>query len=67
VSYQQVQKYERGINRIGIEKLQRLAEALRIPMTAFVEDTPTAESLQEQVEEGKPRGRCAALVRSAPR
>ena len=40
VSYQQVQKYERGINRISVEKLQRLAEALRVPMTAFFEDTP---------------------------
>jgi len=54
VSYQQVQKYERGINRISVEKLQRLAEALRVPMTAFFEDTPPAESLQEQVEEGRP-------------
>lgn len=55
VSYQQVQKYERGNNRISVEKLQRLAEALRVPLTAFFEDTPPAASLQEQVEEGRPR------------
>lgn len=54
VSYQQVQKYERGINRISVEKLQRLAEALRVPMTAFFEDTPAVASLQGQVEEGRP-------------
>ena len=54
VSYQQVQKYERGINRISVEKLQRLAEALRVPMTAFFEDTPAATSFQEQVEEARP-------------
>ena len=28
VSYQQVQKYERGINRISVDKLQRLAEEI---------------------------------------
>ena len=61
VSYQQVQKYERGINRISVEKLQRLAEALRVPMTAFFEDTPPAESLQEQVEEGRPHYQLAPL------
>jgi len=54
VSYQQVQKYERGSNRISVEKLQRLAETLRVPLTAFFEDTPPAEFFQEQVEEGRP-------------
>lgn len=54
VSYQQVQKYERGSNRISVEKLQRLAEALKVPLTAFFEDTPPAAALQEQVEEGRP-------------
>lgn len=54
VSYQQVQKYERGSNRISIEKLQRLAAALRVPMSAFFEDTPPAAFLQEQVGEGRP-------------
>lgn len=54
VSYQQVQKYERGSNRISIEKLQRLAVTLRVPMSAFFEDTPPAAFLQEQVGEGRP-------------
>lgn len=54
VSYQQVQKYERGSNKISVEKLQRLAEALKVPLTAFFEDTPPTVSLQEQVEEGRP-------------
>lgn len=61
VSYQQVQKYERGSNRISIEKLQRLAAALRVPMSAFFEDTPPAASLQEQVEEGRPHYQLAPL------
>jgi len=54
VSYQQVQKYERGVNSISVDKLQRLAEALRVPMTAFFADTLAAASLQEHVQEGRP-------------
>jgi len=61
VSYQQVQKYERGSNRVSVEKLQRLAEALRVPLSAFFEDTPPAMSLQEQVEEGRPHYQLAPL------
>src|SRR5262245_36727643 len=61
VSYQQVQKYERGSNKISVEKLQRLAEVLRVPMMAFFEDTPPAESLQEQVEEGRSHYQLAPL------
>ena len=61
VSYQQVQKYERGINRISVEKLQRLAEALKVPLTAFFEDTLPAASLQEQVEEGRPHYQLAPI------
>jgi len=54
VSYQQVQKYERGVNSISVDKLQRLAEALRVPMMAFFADTLAAASLQEHVQEGRP-------------
>src|SRR5438093_8592256 len=61
VSYQQVQKYERGINRISIDKLQRLAEALRVPMTAFFVDTFPAMPLQEHVEEARPHYQFAPL------
>jgi len=61
VSYQQVQKYERGSNKISIEKLQRLAEALRVPLTAFFEDTPVAAFLLERVEEGQSHYQLAPL------
>ena len=35
VTFQQVQKYERGANRIGSGRLQRAAEALDVPITFF--------------------------------
>ena len=52
VSYQQIQKYEQGVNRISVEKLQRLAAALRVPMMAFFADPSLPPSLQEQTAEG---------------
>src|SRR5262250_2895849 len=61
VSYQQVQKYERGDNRISVDKLQRLAEVLRVPMTSFSADKTPTTSLQEHVEEGRPHYQLAPL------
>ena len=61
VSYQQVQKYERGVNSISVDKLQRLAEALRVPMTAFFADTLAAAPLQEHVEEARPHYQLAPV------
>jgi transcriptional regulator with XRE-family HTH domain len=41
VSFQQVQKYEKGVNRIGAGRLRQLAEILQVPITFFYEDFPT--------------------------
>jgi transcriptional regulator with XRE-family HTH domain len=35
VTFQQVQKYERGVNRIGASRLQKISEALEVPITFF--------------------------------
>jgi transcriptional regulator with XRE-family HTH domain len=35
VTFQQVQKYEKGINRVGAGRLVRVAEALDAPITFF--------------------------------
>jgi len=35
VTFQQVQKYEKGVNRIGAGRLQRIAEALEVPISFF--------------------------------
>ena len=37
VSFQQIQKYEKGTNRIGAARLQQIAEVLRVPVTFFYE------------------------------
>ena len=43
VSFQQVQKYERGASRIGVSRLIRIAMALRVPLGALLEDIPGVE------------------------
>jgi len=40
VTYQQVQKYERGTNRIGSSRLAEIAKALSVPVAALFEDQP---------------------------
>jgi transcriptional regulator with XRE-family HTH domain len=39
VSYQQIQKYEKGISRIGAGRLQQLAEILKVPVSFFFDET----------------------------
>ena len=35
VSYQQIQKYETGIDNISIERLKQIAKAIDVPVTLF--------------------------------
>jgi transcriptional regulator with XRE-family HTH domain len=37
VSFQQIQKYEKGINRVGSMRLGDIAKALEVPVTFFYE------------------------------
>ena len=40
VSFQQVQKYENGANRIGASRLQRISDILEVPAAFFFEGAP---------------------------
>jgi transcriptional regulator with XRE-family HTH domain len=42
VTFQQVQKYEKGDNRIGAGRLQQIAEALEVPVAFFFDEQPGA-------------------------
>ena len=37
VSFQQIQKYERGVNRIGASRLWKISQALHVPVSALFE------------------------------
>ena len=40
LTFQQVQKYERGTNRIGSSRLYQLSQVLDIPVSYFFDDLP---------------------------
>src|SRR6201988_1146698 len=40
LTFQQVQKYEKGTNRIGASRLQQIAGTLQVPVAFFFEGAP---------------------------
>lgn len=40
LTFQQVQKYEKGTNRMGSSRLQQIANILKVPVTFFFEAAP---------------------------
>jgi transcriptional regulator with XRE-family HTH domain len=40
ITFQQIQKYEKGTNRIGASRLQHIARVLQVPVSFFFEDAP---------------------------
>jgi transcriptional regulator with XRE-family HTH domain len=41
LTFQQVQKYEKGTNRIGASRLQQISMILQVPVAFFFEGAPT--------------------------
>src|SRR5262245_2908385 len=48
LSFQQVQKYEKGMNRIGASRLQQIGEVLQVPVSFFFEDTAVGASASHE-------------------
>ena len=55
ISFQQIQKYEKGITRISVYRLQQISDALGIRITEFFEEnkilkvsSPATEYIQEE-------------------
>ncbi|MGX1336661.1 transcriptional regulator with XRE-family HTH domain [Bradyrhizobium japonicum] len=46
VSFQQVQKYEKGVNRVGAARLQQIATALDVPVTFFYDGDNKAREVE---------------------
>ncbi len=44
LTFQQVQKYERGVNRIGASRLYHLSQILDVPVSFFFDDMPTFDT-----------------------
>ncbi|MBN9250350.1 MAG: transcriptional regulator [Mesorhizobium sp. 61-13] len=43
ITFQQIQKYEKGTNRVGASRLQAIASILEVPPAFFFEDAPGQE------------------------
>ena len=51
LTFQQVQKYEKGTNRIGASRLQQIAQILQVPVSFFFEGAPTTGNVVTGMEE----------------
>jgi len=56
LTFRQIQKYEKGMNRIGASRLQHLASILQVPVPFFFEGLPAAD---------EPKSHAASLPHSA--
>jgi transcriptional regulator with XRE-family HTH domain len=43
ITFQQIQKYEKGSNRIGASRLQQISSVLGVPVSFFFEGAPVPE------------------------
>jgi transcriptional regulator with XRE-family HTH domain len=46
LTFQQVQKYEKGANRIGASRLQQISHILQVPVSFFFEGAPSVAAMQ---------------------
>jgi len=46
VTFQQIQKYENGANRVGASNLYKMAQALDVGVSYFYEDMPSSAQLK---------------------
>jgi transcriptional regulator with XRE-family HTH domain len=44
LTFQQVQKYEKGVNRMGPSRLQQMSHVLQVPVEFFFEGAPIASA-----------------------
>jgi transcriptional regulator with XRE-family HTH domain len=54
LTFQQVQKYEKGTNRIGASRLQQISHILQVPVAFFFEGAPNVPGGTEENLNGAP-------------
>ena len=48
VTFQQVQKYEKGQNRVGAGRLREIARLLEVPVSVFFEESEAGDGTQDE-------------------
>jgi transcriptional regulator with XRE-family HTH domain len=51
ITFQQIQKYEKGTNRVGASRLQAIGNILNVPVTFFFDDMPGQSDKPKGFEE----------------
>src|SRR6202140_1213411 len=65
ITFQQVQKYEKGINRVGASRLQQFSEALGVPPSYFFDGAPSVGKKMPAPKEGElPEGSIVSFLRT---
>jgi transcriptional regulator with XRE-family HTH domain len=54
LTFQQVQKYEKGTNRIGASRLQQISHILQVPVSFFFDGAPAPENMGGMAEAPSP-------------
>lgn len=54
ITFQQIQKYEKGTNRIGASRLHHIATVLSVPVSFFFEDAPGTPAESAGFAEARP-------------
>lgn len=52
ITFQQIQKYEKGTNRVGASRMQNISTALNVPVAFFFEDAPNSDPDSSGTNEG---------------
>jgi transcriptional regulator with XRE-family HTH domain len=52
LTFQQVQKYEKGTNRVGASRIQQISEILQVPVSFLFEGGPSGNASGDNFSEG---------------
>src|SRR4030088_2138078 len=63
VTFQQVQKYEKGVNRVGAGRLAKIADTLAVPISFFFDGVPGPKTAAGNVNEALGLIRTAGSLR----
>jgi transcriptional regulator with XRE-family HTH domain len=53
LTFQQIQKYEKGVNRVGASRVQQIAHILRVPVEFFFEGGPNVSGAKADAADAR--------------
>lgn len=62
ITFQQIQKYEKGSNRISASRLQQIANILQVPVGYFFEQASTGHAATQEPSKGEATADVAELL-----